>query len=230
MKKPLSAERRKQKRLGKAEYIFVRSIALSAENTFFLTLTIVFISQIFLGFTVGRFEFDNKLVENLINAAVLTSIATPFLWKTILEPFRAIIDSVEGKAQREVLEKDGSLRAILEFAPMGIAIMTRQGKFIQINQRFASLLDLTVEKLMKTSYSPVLGLNYTGVPNETPDDFKKVPPGGGSSYTFNRAVSVTGGGLKHFTLTLCPVKNQKGTLGDVVCLMVESSQPNQPKE
>ncbi|OZF04387.1 sensor domain-containing diguanylate cyclase [Rhodococcus sp. 15-2388-1-1a] len=102
-------------------------------------------------------QFDRTLID--VNGAVRVTQATyvPDIVDGVVVGFTALVVDVSARAEVE-RERDRAIRLfqnVMENAPIGKAVMTRDGRWLQVNKALCELLGYTAEELRQKTFRDI---------------------------------------------------------------------------
>ncbi|HET8799116.1 MAG TPA: PAS domain S-box protein [Thermoanaerobaculia bacterium] len=159
-------------------------------------------------------------VGNEQAGALLRAGVNDFLWKDRLSRLGPTIDRELRSAQIRTEHRsffdalrrsEARYRRVFEKAPLGIATITSQGRFINVNERLAEIFGTTREA--------VTGRMFTGI--QHPDD--EPPPFDGSMTKWEGRVRRADGMSVWVSITIAPINSEGGDLEEFVWIVEDIS-------
>jgi PAS domain S-box-containing protein len=172
-----------------------------------------------------RYETDLQGVGN-------TTMLVDFSIKPVFDPEGSVLllivearDITKSKRTEEALrESEDRFRRIFEDGPLGMAIVSRDYRFVTVNRMFCEMLGYTAEELLTRTFADITHPDHV---NQDMTEVKKLYAGEIARYHTEKQYVRKDGSVIRGSVTVSPLRDEKGSIVSTLALVEDITERTQ---
>tara|TARA_R110001583_G_scaffold111032_3_gene260095 strand:+ start:5832 stop:7598 length:1767 start_codon:yes stop_codon:yes gene_type:complete len=152
-------------------------------------------------------DFDNHLINALIDSVALISLIIPFFYLFIYKPTLNYIVDFK-RISEKIVESEEKFKNAFEYSAIGMALISPKGKWLKINTKLCQIVGYSEEELLSMTYKDITH------PNDRANDLNfttQLLAGAIESYTLEKRYVHKQGNTVWVLLAVSLVRDKVGT-------------------
>jgi PAS domain S-box-containing protein len=134
-------------------------------------------------------------------------------------------DITKSKRTEEALrESEDRFRRIFEDGPLGMAIVSRDYRFVTVNRMFCEMLGYTAEELLTRTFADITHPDHV---NQDMTEVKKLYAGEIARYHTEKQYVRKDGSVIRGSVTVSPLRDEKGSIVSTLALVEDITERTQ---